>query len=197
MALTWNDVLEQFENLVKFASKNVYLTRSSVDTAVSVEDLFQIGMVKLYDCWERYNHLSMEEFKFVFSKTLFRAIRRGAKPSQTIDVELAVEQESVTESYEESLDFQECLKHLKSTLDSPIAIAILQELIEPSPRTLWEVWADKARKEKLKSQGKNVNLPKTNEVRMKHIRMALEITQKQFDIGIAEIRAKAKLAFEV
>lgn len=197
MSLTWEEVQTQFENLVKFAAKNVYTTTINVDNSVSAEDLYQIGMMKLYDCWVRYNHLPMEEFKYVFNKTLFRAVRRGAKTSNTIDLELAIENESVEEDYEEKLELQECLEELKKTLDSPIAIAILQELISPSPRTLWEVWADKARKENLKRQGKNVNIPKNNDVKMKHIRLSLGITQKQFDIGILEIRQKARIAFGV
>lgn len=197
MSLTWEEVQTQFENLVKFAAKNVYTTTINVDNSVSAEDLFQIGMLKLYDCWTRYNHLTMEEFKYVFNKTLFRAVRRGAKTSNAIDLELAVQNESVEPDYDEKLELSEGLEELKKSLESPIAIAILQELIEPSPRTLWEVWADKARKENLKRQGKNVNIPKNNDVKMKHIRLALGITQKQFDIGILEIRQKARIAFGV
>lgn len=193
--LTWEEVQEQFENLVKFAAKNTYLSRQNIDSSVSVEDLYQIGMLKLYDCWDRYRHLPLDEFKQVFSAALFRAIRRGAKPSMTLDIDAAVDIEYVEEDFSDALHTSEGLEQLKQMLDSPIAIAILQELIEPSPRTIWEVWADKARKEFLKSQGKNVNVPKTNEVRMKHIRKALGITQKQFDLGIAEIRSKALIAF--
>lgn len=193
--LAWEEVQEQFENLVKFAAKNTYMSRTHVDNSVSVEDLYQIGMLKLYDCWDRYNNLPMDEFKHVFSTTLFRAVRRGAKPSMTLDIEAAVELESDEMDFTESFETSEGLDQLKTMLESPIAIAILQELIEPSPRTIWEVWADKARKEFQRSRGKNVNVPKTNEVRMKHIRAALGITQKQFDIGILEIRVKAAVAF--
>lgn len=194
--LTWEEVQDKFENLVKFAAKNTYMGRVSVDNSVSVEDLYQIGKLKLYDCWDRYKHLPMEEFKPVFSTTLFRAVRRGARPSMTLDIDSNLEHELVyAEDFTESLTTSEGLMELKLMLNSHIATAILQELIEPSPRTLWEVWADKARKETVKKQGKNVNVPKTNEVRMKHIRQALRITQKQFDLGIAEIRAKASMAF--
>lgn len=194
--LTWEEVQGQFENLVKFAAKNTYMSRTSVDNAVNIEDLFQIGMLKLYDCWEKYNEKPMEEFKHIFSTTLFRAVRRGMRPLMTLDIDSVVEQEP-TDGYDftESLVLSEGLEQLKADLKSPIAIAILQELIDPSPRTIWEVWSDKARKEMLKSQGKNVNIPKSTEVRMKHIRAALEITQKQFDLGIAEIRAKASISF--
>jgi DNA-directed RNA polymerase specialized sigma subunit len=193
--LTWEEVQTQFENLVKFAAKNTYMGRISVDSSVSVEDLYQIGMMKLYDCWDRYKHLPMDEFKQVFSTTLFRAVRRGARPSMTMDIDSVEHEPIVLEDFTDTLGTSEGVEELKSMLNSPVALAILQELIEPSPRTIWEVWADRARKEKVKMQGKNVNVPKTNEVRMKHIRQALRITQKQFDLGIAEIRAKASIAF--
>jgi hypothetical protein len=195
MSLTWDEVRDQFENLVKFAAKNTYVSRISVDNAVSVEDLYQIGMLKLYDCWDRYKNLPMDEFKHVFSKTLFRAVRRGAKPGGTVDIEAAATEEPSGDDFTDAIGVTEGLSDLKNALNSPIAYAILCELTDPSPRTLWEVWADRARKECVRSQGKNINVPKTNEVRMKHIRQALRITQKQFDLGIAEIRTKASLVF--
>jgi hypothetical protein len=202
--LAWDDVKDKFENLVKFAAKQVYNTRNysshSVDNSVGIEDLYQIGMMKLYDCWLRYSKLPMGEFKSVFSAALFRAVRRGAKPSMTIDLEDAVmEVESKSEEPDlvESIYFREGLQQLKSLLETPIARAIFQEIIEPSPRTIWEVWADKARKNVLKQQGKEINLSKTSEVRMKHIRNSLHITQKQFDLGISEIRRKAREAFHL
>lgn len=191
--LTWEDVLEKFENLVKYAARNVYVSHARVDNAVGADDLYQIGMIKLYECWEKYSHLSMDEFKAVFSTALFRAVKRGAKPNLNLNLEEAlVSDEGQEDEYISRLQFEEGLSQLQGQLQSPIAVAILQELIEPSPRTIWEVWADSARKYQLKvNQNKNVNLAKNIEVKMKHIRNSLQITQKQFDLGISEIRAKA------
>lgn len=195
--LTWEDVKVKFENLVKFAAKDTYVNRSRVDSAISAEDLYQIGMLKLFDCWQRYSYLPMEDFKRVFSTTLFRAVKRGAKNASTFDIEeaLSIGVESHENDYVDLQAYKEGLAELKGSLVSPIAIAILQELIEPSPKTIWEVWADRARKDFVKKQGKNLNLSKTTDVKMKHIRNSLQITQKQFDIGIFEIRQKAKLSF--
>jgi len=197
--LTWEEVVKDFENLVKYAAKNVYMSRSHIDNCVGADDLYQIGMLKLYECFEKYNHLPKEEFKAIFSKALFRAVKRGAKMSETLDLEEAlVGEEGYEDDYIESLAYKQGLSQLKDMLQSPIAVAILQELIEPSPRTLWEVWADRARKNMLKTNlNKNINLSKTTEVRMKHIKNALGITQKQFDIGISEIRLKASIAFGI
>lgn len=195
--LEWEDVLAKFQNLVKYAASTAYREKSRVDNAVSPSDLYQIGLLKLYECHQKYAHLPMEEFKAVFTTTLFRSVRRGAKNSDNLDLEEAlVGEEGHEDDYVDQLSFKEGLEQLKSSLNSPIAVAILQELIEPSPRTLWEVWADGARKRQLKiNQSKNVNLSKNTEVKMKHIRNALQISQKQFDNGIAEIRSLASFAF--
>lgn len=195
--LEWEEVRLRFENLVKYAAGNTFRTRSYIDNAIGADDLFQVGMLKLYECWEKYSHLPMEEFKAIFTTSLFRAVKRGAKMSTTLDLEESlVGEDSYVEDYIDKLYFKDCLEELKHSLDSPIAVAILQELIEPSPRTIWEVWADSARKEQLKiHQKKNVNLSKTTEVKMKHIRNALDITQKQLDTGLAEIRRKAEDVF--
>lgn len=200
--LLWDDVVKRFENLVKYASKNEFL-QNKKDSAVSPEDLYQIGMLKLYECFERYKTLSLDEFKYVFSTSLFRAIRKGLKQNR-LDVDLILDDSEVNFELEDltvqdsfqDCEFKEGLEQLRMLLsNSPIALAILSEMVEPSPRTIWEVWADKARKEKIKSQGQKINLPKTTEVRMKHIKSALKLTQKQFDLGILEIRSKSKMAF--
>lgn len=195
--LTWEKVVKDFENLVKYAAGKTYREKTNVDNAVGADDLYQIGMLKLYECWEKYSYLPYNEFKAIFTTSLFRAVRRGAKYSETLDLEEAlVGEEGHEDAYINNLDFNEGIEYLKSQLKSPVAVAILQELIEPSPRTIWEVWADNARKKQLKiNQKKSVNLSKKNEVKMKHIRNALQLTQKQFDIGIAEIRAQASVSF--
>lgn len=197
--LTWEEVREHFENLVKYAAGNTYRMRSSVDNAIGADDLYQIGMLKLYECWEKYAHLPIDEFKAIFTTSLFRAVKRGAKIGETLDLdETLVGEEGYEDDYIDKLHFRDSLQQLKKNLDSPIALAILSELIEPSPRTIWEVWADSARKRQLKeNQKKNVNLSKSAEVKMKHIRNALDITQKQFDIGISEIRQKATEVFSL
>jgi len=195
--LTWDDVYVQFNNLVKWAAGKAYSEKENVDKAVSPQDLYQIGLLKLYDCFNKYNHLTMEEFKAVFTKALLRAVRRGAKYGEEFDYEDAITgEEGQQDQYIEQLYFQEGLQQLREQLVSPLAVAILSELIEPSPRTIFEVWADSARKRQLKeNQNKEVNLSKRTEVKMKHIRKALGITPKQFDKGISEIRRTAQSAF--
>lgn len=190
--LEWNTVVDEFENLVKYASGVTYRNRTEIDRAIGPDDLYQFGMLTLYKCWEKYRDRDLGEFKALFSKALFRGMRREANKTVFIALneELAGE-ESYEDRFVDNLIVEEGVAHLKEML-SPLARAILLEIIEPSPATLWAVWADGARKRHLKeTQSKRVRVPRDKEVRLKHIREALQLTQKQFDTGVREIRDKA------
>lgn len=190
--LTWEEVESQFVNLVKYAAKNTYQSQLDVDKSIGADDLFQIGMVKLFMCWKKYSHLPLAEFKAVFSTALFREVRDHCKSSYDTDLETAmiiVEAPSVEDAMQ---GLTNEIEALKGSLNNDVAVAILSELVNPSPRTLWLGWAERARKSCVKSQGKKVNIPHDNNIKMRHIRDALEITQKQFDIAMREIREKAQ-----
>ncbi|AYP68626.1 hypothetical protein EalM132_00114 [Exiguobacterium phage vB_EalM-132] len=205
LLLSWDAVLEQFDNLIKYAAKK-QVQGYPTDNMISVEDLYQEGIIKLYDCWKKWcvgANKDMDEFGPIFRKSLFRAVRSKASTS-TSNNALFVDLESTEnmlrdenqEDVVERMYRENGIEHLSSILSSEIAVKILGELAEPSPETLFEVWADVKRKEMLKSQGKRVNIPKDTTVRMKHIIRALGITQKQYDVAIVEIRQKAHLSFE-
>jgi hypothetical protein len=206
LKLTWEMVVEQFENLIKFAAKQ-QVENYGVDSMMSAEDLYQEGMIKLYDCWKIWcvgKNKDMDEFGPIFRKSLFRAMKKGS-PKKAVFIDLEGEDTSLEdvlrdESAEDTIErmYREYgINHLREMLSSDIARSLLDELVEPSPRTLYEVWADIKRKEMLKSQGKRVNIPKDNTVRMKHIIRSLGITSKQYDVAMAEIREKAKIALQV
>ena len=206
LKLTWEMVVEQFENLIKFAAKQ-QVENYGVDSMMSAEDLYQEGMIKLYDCWRIWclgKNKDIDEFGPIFRKSLFRAMKKGtAKKAVFIDLEgedTTLENMLKDESAEDTIErmYREYgIKHLREMLSSDIAKGLLDELVEPSPRTLYEVWADAKRKEMLKSQGKRVNIPKDNTIRMKHIIRALGITSKQYDVAMAEIREKARIALHI
>ena len=201
--ITWEEAVKQFEPLVKFAAKQQVENYGS-DTAVSAEDLYQEGMMKLYDCWLEWvvgKSKAMDEFGPIFRKSLFRAVRRKrGRALIYVDVSDAadriVDTGRVPEDSVERLYQEEGVSTLYNSLDSDMARRLLLELIEPSSKTLYEALADRKRKEMLKSQGKRVNIPKDNTVRMKHIIRALHMTSKQYDACIAEIREKARLIIE-
>lgn len=203
--LTWEAVVTKFENLIKFAAAQ-QVRKTGTDGTYGADDLYQEGMIKLYDCWVKWcvdpeKNKDMDEFGAIFKKSLFRAVQKvSSKQPECIDLEDAV-MENITADMNvddtvERMYREKGMAHLKDMLTSPVAKELLQELIEPSNATLYEVWADRKRKEMIKSQGKRVNIPKDNTIRMKHIQRALGITTKQYDLAISEIRDKARLALD-
>lgn len=204
--LSWDDVVDQFDNLIKFAAKQQSEKNQYMDKMLSAEDLYQEGMIKLYNCWEIWcndpkNDKDMEEFGPIFRVSLFRHVKNeGCKKTfNYVDLEDAIfniEGES-GEDVVERMYRENGLRHLREMLTSPIASRLLEELIEPSEETMFQVYADMERKKMLKSQGKRVNIPKDTTVRMKHIQRALQITSKQYDKAMEEIRLMAPQALEI
>ena len=193
--LEWELVVAELENLIKYASKHVYQGTTVVDKAISPEDLYQFGMIKLYKCWQKYKEKPLNEFKAIFKTSLFRTLHKEV--SKTVYVELNEEisgEESYEDSFVDMLLVEDAIDKLKSLL-TPIPKAILLDMVNPSPATLWVVWADEARKRHIKeTQNDRTRLPRNKEVRLKHIREALSLSQKQLDNGITEIREKAAIA---
>lgn len=207
LKLSWETVVAKFDNLIKFAAKQ-QAERSSLDSMICVEDLYQIGMIKLYDCWNKWcvgHNKDMDEFGAIFRKSLFRAVLNESKVSASASIRVDLEDDSMenmcacdgsTEDIVEQMYLSEGIQHLREMLSCDTSRSLLDELANPSERTLYEVWADQKRKEMLKSQGQKVNVPKDNTVRMKHIMKSLGISTKQYDTAMSEIRQKASLAID-
>jgi len=201
LKLTWDAVVKQFTDLCKFAAKQRVTSGNHTDSMTSAEDLYQEGMIKLYECWEIWcvdKNKDMDEFGPIFRKSLFRVMKKdkSVKPN-FVDIEdtaNSLKDESAIDTVDRMYQ-EEGLEKLAESL-SPIARRLLAELEEPSANTLFQVWADIERKKMLKSQGKRVNIPKDNTVRMKHIVRSLQISDKQYDVAILEIRDKARMFIE-
>lgn len=205
--LSWETVVAKFDNLIKFAAKQ-QASRCTLDSMICVEDLYQEGMIKLYDCWNKWcvgQDKDMDEFGAIFKKSLFRVVSNESRTKATHSIIVDLEDDSMenmftseglTDDIVEQMYLDEGIQHLREMLSQEVAKHLLDELANPSERTLYEVWADQKRKEMLKSQGKRVNVPKDNTVRMKHIIKSLGITTKQYDTAMSEIREKAVLAIQ-
>lgn len=206
MKLDWETVVEKFENLIKFAAKQQIDNNSyGTDSMITAEDLFQEGMLKLYDCWniwcvDEKNNKDMDEFGPIFRTSLFRLMKNKGRKKGSVptfidieDTENAIMDEGADDTVER-LYQEEGITKLRTLLTSDISRRVLDELSDPSANTLFQVWADIKRREMVKSQGKRINIPKDNTVRMKHIIRSLGITEKQCDVAMVEIREKARLA---
>lgn len=201
--VSWDQAVEQFENLVKFAAKQE-AQKGTLDGMSSAEDLYQIGMIKLYDCWVKWcedkeQNKGMDEFGPIFRTSLFRAVRKRRCQHQYTDLEDALNNvpDDTYEDFSEEISRKQAVKSIEESLSTSVAKQLFSELLNPSLKTLYEVTADIQRRKMLKSQGKRVNIPKDNTVRMKHISRALNISTKQYDIAIAEIREKATIILDI
>ena len=196
--LSQEEVFKKFENLVKYAAKQVSTSSNMSYCSMDVQDLYQEGMLLLYKCWLNYQDKPIEEFKALFSASLFRGLKKKvSKPSFiTVDLE-EVYDLGYNETTLEDMYMEFGMKSLADLLkDDHIALAILHELIEPSERTMWEMTMDNLRKEQIRLQGCKVNVSNQVKVKMLHIRRSLDITQKQFDEGIFRLRQVAKQIFD-
>lgn len=195
----WDECLSKFENFVKYAAKQVGSTNSSFDSSFDTQDLYQEGMIVLFECWNKYKHKPESEFKTIFAASLFRHLHKKVKRVNAIIIDLDsddIADVSFTEEQFESVFFEYSLLQLYELLeDDEIAKLILKEITHPSERTLWEVTMDAARKSMLFNQGQKVNLVVHYKVKFVHIRRALDLTQKQFDEGINRLKIAAKSIF--
>lgn len=196
--VSWEQAFEQFHRLVHYAA-NTHKRDGIVDTAVCADDLYQEGIIKLYDCWREWcvdKGKDMDEFAPIFRTSLWRAVKRGGgRQNNYLDIDKATDKAIDTSSRPEDsidrLDLEEKLTVLHQHL-SQNARLLLNEIMEPSIRTLFEALADFKRKEMIKSQGKRVNIPKDTSVKMKHIQKSLGFTGKQYDNAILELKNRTK-----
>nr|P03048.1 RecName: Full=RNA polymerase sigma GP28 factor [Bacillus phage SPO1]CAA24664.1 gp28 [Bacillus phage SPO1] len=192
LKLKWEDVYEQFKNLITFAARQ-QMENNGADTMMSRQDLEQEGLLKLYDCWEKWcfkENKQMDEFGPIFRKSLFRKVKQSGGTGRALGFVAIDDEDNPLENMlkdentvdvVEKIHFSEGLEKLKETLESDIAKSLLEELINPSDQTIYNVLIDIERKKMLKSQGHRVNVPKDTTVRMKHIDQTLGISNKQYD----------------
>lgn len=177
--LNWDEVYTSLVNYIKFASKQVY---SQYETD-SAEDLFQEGQLLLYHCYTVYKDKSFNEFSALFKASLWRKLREISSRKSFIQVDL---DDAYDLGYsEDTLDamFNEYkLQQVADMLEqSPVALTIFKEFINPSSRTLWEARMDIARKSMLREQNYRVAVPKTIQIKGVYIQRAMEIPKMRFN----------------
>lgn len=180
--LEWNDIYKALVNYIKFASKQVSI-QFATNTLYSAEDYFQEGQLLLYHCFLLYKHKPMNEFSALFKASLWRKLRElgGKKGFIQVDLEDAYDigyTEDVVETMFEEYKVQQVADMLKN---SPMALTIFKEFVNPSNRTLWEAEMDMARKSMLKEQNYRIAVPKSIQIKSVHIQRALEISKVKFN----------------
>jgi hypothetical protein len=211
MDLTFEETTSKFSNLIHFVTRK-YIPNSQ---AYDRNDFYQDSLIVLYKCWNRYRDKPIEEFKTIFSVSLKRLlcnkIKKGNLDSNQVSYNNLVQLDDgeISDSeYEDSkgkLDdnlnniyVQEGLLQLQELLSGNIvASAILEELLSPSDRTIWELNMDKARKKMLHDQGHSeVRVTRSMNLRMHHIARSLGISINDLNKGLKEIREQAYNVFK-
>lgn len=197
--LKWENVVKQYENMIKYASRVTYQKKLNVDASITPDDLYQVGMLKLYDCFMRYGDKNDEEFGKLTKTAIYHELNYVCKESRTYALENK-EGEEIDVPVETDFDKKEThalLESIEKQLKRETSKQVLKELINPSRKTINVMLQDIANKKMLAQQGKKVNIPKTTDIKQRHIRESLGLTQKQFDKAIKEVRDVASKVFEI
>ena len=198
--LDWDEQYKKFDNYIKFASKQV-LTNISY-CFYGADDLYQEGLLLLWQCFERYRYKNEKEFQYLFKSSLWRLLRdKVGRPNlETVDIEEVYDAEDIGYS-ENGLEEMYEEYRMKQVYDllvgNPTAISILNELLNPSKVTVDECDKDMARKEMLKNQGVQLNVPTSVEIKPVHIQRALNLSEeiyaknfKLVQMAVYEVYAK-------
>ena len=153
--MNWDTQYNKLNNYVKFVAGQVV---SGLPSAMmSSEDLYQEGLILLYTCFEKYKLKTESEFHAIFKASCWRLLKGFCykkKEFQTVDLEevfdIGFNDDSISELYEE-YKIQQVIDLIQG---NPNAINILNEILNPSYKTVWEAEMDFSRKECLKAQGK-------------------------------------------
>lgn len=194
--LTLEEVLNNFTYLVKYMSHN-FRTTGYTDS----QDFYQEGMIILYKCWCKYKNRNLKEFRKIFNTSINRLFVQKTRKRNlnTISIEDAMTPKInsflTIDHNIETIFVKAGIEQLKRSIqDDIIATAILNELLCPSKRTLWEVKVDIERKKMLYRQGFNVYIP-APVVKLIHIRRSLMLCSNTFNKGLTTIRRNASLIF--
>lgn len=202
--LSWDQVYSKYENFVKY-KRTEFMKSNYHLTDEDSEDLIQEGLLVLYSCYQKYKHLDEEEFHALVITSIKNAMLAYVKKRNTVieyasaleDNEYKLGEEQEIKEFGLDAGLVEDLKLLSKHLKSPLAKAVLLEMINPSPRTRKIALADMYRRKFFKKlgkkiRGKSVSVPKTCEIKIKHIQQALGVSSKQIARAKNEIHQTAK-----
>lgn len=180
----WEDVYTKYVNYIKFAASQTYYKYRSVEP----EDLFQEGQLVMYRCWLLYGNKSESDFKSMMTASVWRKLKDLSKKRRIYGTDLDTLQEYGIEPSQEydwdtPMDIEDKLQQVANLLiDEPIALTLLREYVNPSPRTIWEAKMDLERKAMIKAQGANIAVPSSVQSSKRAIRRAMGLSQAKFDI---------------
>lgn len=188
--MTWDIQYEALNNYIKFAAGQVV---SGLPSAMlGVDDLYQEGLILLYQCFEKYRLKPESEFQTLFKTSLWRKLRGFCykKPEvKTVDLEEVFDlgySDNVIEDMYEEYRVQQVLELIKSC---PTAVRIFQEVLYPSQGFVDALDMDIARKETIQSQGQNIHVPSEISFKKDILRKYLGVTENEFSNAFKQLQS--------
>lgn len=188
--MTWDIQYQALNNYIKFAAAQVVPGLPS--SAMGVDDLYQEGLILLYQCFEKYKLKPEVEFQALFKASLWRKLRGFCykKPEvKTVDLDeifdLGYSDTVVSDMYEE-YRIQQVLELIHS---SPIAVKIFQEILYPSKGFVEALDMDMARKETIRDQGYGVHVASELQFKKGVLRKHLGLSENEFMDAFKQLQA--------
>lgn len=188
--MTWDIQYGALNNYIKFAAAQVV---SGLPSAMlGADDLYQEGLILLYQCFEQYRLKPESEFQTLFKTSLWRKLRGFCykKPEvKTVDLDeifdLGYSDTTISDMYDE-YRLNQAIELLKSC---PLAVKILEEVLYPSRGFVEALDMDMARKETIKDQGYNIHVPNELQFRKDVLRKYLGIAENEFSDAFKQLQS--------
>lgn len=179
----WDLIHKKYVNYIKFASASTFRKYKTVEP----EDLFQEGQIIMYRCWLLYGAKPIEEFGAILKASIWRRMNELSKRRRVLTTDLETlgdkgQEPGYQDDWDTPMEEDGKLKQVAKLLEyDPIALTILKEFVNPSPRTVWEAQMDMERKLTLRAQGYNIIVPPTVQPTKRIIQRAMELPQVLFN----------------
>lgn len=196
--MNWDTQYKKLNNYIKYVAGQVV---SGLPSAMmSAEDLYQEGLILLYNCFEKYKFKTEKEFHAIFKASCWRLLKGFCykkKELQQVDLDtvydLGYDDNAIIDMYEE-FRIQQVVELLAG---DQTAINILKEIISPSEKTVYEMQMDYYRKECLKAQGKKSCVPSEMEIKPVILRKSLGLTEKEFSTAFKKLQSEVYAVYAV
>lgn len=190
MAYDVGVALRRFKSLIRWTSWRASQNRA---LKMAFEDLEAEGFLTLVECCRSFPEGQIH-FARYFKRAWYNKLKNFYRTTrwqknQGIEVEL----DHAAAIPEQDSSNQEFLERMKSRYEeinpllSDDAKRLLELLLEPTAELSMYAWQDFCRKNKLRSQGKNVTGDKSFRIRTRHIRGVLKMTRRRLREVVVEI----------
>lgn len=193
--MRWEIQYEKLNNYIKYVAGQVAPGIQS--GSITAEDLYQEGLLKLYNQFNEYILKPETEFHYIFKASLWRHLKGMCykkKEHQVVDLDEVFDngEDAVgfTDDVFEEIYEENRISQVRELLSRcPVAESIFQELIEPSESTVLEAQKEFNDKIAKVASGKRKFVASEVEVKPDTVRKVLKIPKGEFNEYMRMIRS--------